>query len=341
MMAAHPPAPTDDRQATTVAVTGVGAIIGQGIVRSLRASGRDIRIVGVDRNPNSPGTHLCDAFEPKPAADEGSAEYAAFWQHIIRRHRIRLVMPGLDVDMEFLDAHRDAFRTVGCELALNTRELISQTRDKWEFGRLLRSAGLPSIPSARPATWDEALEVLGPAPLLLKPLRGNGSRGIVRLHDAFDFGYWSRRAQGPWMLQRIVGADDQEFTVAVFGVGDGHHLGPLIMRRRLSSAGNTLQAEVVVQHALLERAVSQVCDRFRPLGPTNLQFRVEADTPYLLEINPRFSSSNSLRTAFGFNESAMAVDLYLHGQTPAPPAIRPGIGWRYAEDFVIHAGDPV
>jgi carbamoyl-phosphate synthase large subunit len=113
------------------------------------------------------------------------------------------------------------------------------------------------------------------------------------------------------------------------------------MRRRLSSAGNTLQAEVVVQHALLERAVSQVCDRFRPLGPTNLQFRVEADTPYLLEINPRFSSSNSLRTAFGFNESAMAVDLYLHGQTPAPPAIRPGIGWRYAEDFVIHAGDPV
>lgn len=341
MTAAHPPAPVDDRQATTVAVTGVGAIIGQGIVRSLRASGRDIRVVGVDRNPNSPGTHLCDAFEPKPVADEGGAEYAAFWQHLVRKHRIQLVMPGLDVDMEFLDGHRDAFRSAGCELALNTRELISQTRDKWEFGRLLHSAGLPSIPSARPATWDEALDALGPAPLLLKPLRGNGSRGIVRLHDAFDFGYWSRRTQGPWMLQRIVGSDDQEFTVGVFGLGGGSHLGPLIMRRRLSSAGNTLQAEVVAHHALLERAVAQACDRFQPLGPTNLQFRVEGDTPYLLEINPRFSSSNSLRTAFGFNESAMAVDLYLHGRVPAPPAIRPGIGWRYAEDFVIHAGDPV
>lgn len=340
-MPAHPTAPADGRQATTVAVTGVGAIIGQGIVRSLRASGRNVRIVGIDRNPHSPGTHLCDAFEPKPAADEGSAEYAEFWRNVVGRHRIQLVMPGLDVDMEYLDANRAAFLAAGCELALNTPELISQTRDKWQFGGLLRSAGLPSIPSARPDTWDEALEALGPAPLLLKPLRGNGSRGIVRLHDAFDFGYWSRRAQGPWMLQRIVGSDDQEFTVGVFGVGRGRHLGPLIMRRRLSSAGNTLQAEVVLRHAALERAVEQACDHFKPLGPTNLQFRVEADIPYLLEINPRFSSSNSLRTAFGFNEASMAVEFYLHGRIPAPPGIRPGIGWRYAEDFVLHAGDPV
>lgn len=341
MTAARLRAAPEDGRPTTVVVTGVGAIIGQGIVRSLRAAGRDVRIVGIDRNPRSPGTHLCDAFEPKPATDEASPGYLGFWEDLVLRHRVRLVLPGLDVDMEFLDAHRPAFRRLGCELALNTHRLISQTRDKWEFGRLLEDAGLPSIPSARPASWEEALSALGPAPLLLKPLRGNGSRGIVRLRDASDFDYWSRRADGPWMLQRIVGTDDREFTVGVFGLGSGLYLGPLVMRRRLSSAGNTLEAEVVAGDAMLEQAVGAICRVFQPVGPTNLQFRVEGSTPYLLEINPRFSSSNSLRTAFGFNESAMAIDHYLHGCIPEPPRIRGGIAWRYAEDFVIHAGDPV
>jgi len=325
----------------SIAVTGVGAIIGQGIVRSLRASNRPFRVVGVDRNSKTPGTHLCDCFEAKTSLNESEPGYLEFWCDLVRRHQVKLVLPGLDVDVEFLDAHRDTFKALGCELALNTRDLISQTRDKWEFGLLLERAGMPSIPSARPKSWPEALAALGPAPLLLKPLRGNGSRGIVKLHDLIDFEYWSQRSADPWMLQQIVGSDDQEYTVGVFGLGGGRFLGPLIMRRRLSTTGNTLEAEVVLHHTTLERSIATICQRFEPLGPTNLQFRVEGDTAYLLEINPRFSSSNSLRTAFGFNEASMAIDLYLEHRSPAVPQMRAGHAWRYAEDFVVHAGNSV
>ena len=51
---------------TTVLVTGVGAIIGQGIVDGLRRSGRSVRVVGLDRNPDCLGPKLCDDFVPKP-----------------------------------------------------------------------------------------------------------------------------------------------------------------------------------------------------------------------------------------------------------------------------------
>lgn len=324
-----------------VAVTGVGAIIGQGIVRSLRVSGRAIRVVGIDRSVRSPGPHMVDAFEQKPDASEDSPEYQAYWDNLIQRHVIKIVLPGLEVDMVYLDKNRDWFESRGVRLALNTPDLIRITANKWEFGKVLADIGYPVIPSVRPDTWQQAVEKLGAPPLLLKPLQGNGSRGIIRLEDEQDFEYWRSKASGEWMLQRIVGKPDEEYTVGVFGLGNGHFIGPLIFRRRLSPAGNTQEAEVVLHHPVLEAAVKKLCHHFSPVGPTNLQFRVEGEIAYLLEINPRFSSSNSLRTAFGYNEAIMAIDYYLFNRTPTMPTLREGHAWRYYDDFVIYASHPV
>jgi carbamoyl-phosphate synthase large subunit len=325
--------------AATVAVTGMGALIGQGIVKSLRNSSHAVRIVGVDRSADSPGPYLVDAFEQKPEVPEDDSGYLDYWARIVRAHDIRLILPGLELDVQFFDRHRSFFQQLGTTVVLNDARLIAQTADKWTFGQALAAIGYPAIPAVRPDTWSEAVAALGPAPLLLKPLQSNGSRGIVHLQDEGDFEYWRRKTAVPWMLQRIVGSADTEYTVGVFGLGDGNFLGPIIFRRRLSSAGNTLMAQTVSTHPVLESAVATLCRHFRPLGPTNLQFRVEGDTAYLLEINPRFSSSNSLRTAFGFNEAEMAVTWYLHGNVPTLPRMMAGTAWRYTEDFVLHAGD--
>ncbi|CAD6540237.1 ATP-grasp domain-containing protein [Paraburkholderia metrosideri] len=325
----------------TIAVTGVGAIIGQGIVKSLRQSKYNVRVVGIDRSDNSPGPRLVDIFEKKPDGAEDSQTYLEYWERIIRVHGIELVLPGLELDMLFFNAHRDFFSRLGVKVALNNPQLIEQTADKWAFGQALTASGYRAIPAARPQSWSEAISALGPAPLLLKPLRGNGSRGIVLLHDEADFDYWKSKSLSEWMVQRVVGTIETEYTVGVFGMGKSGTLGPLIFRRRLSSAGNTLTAEVVSAHPVIEAAVATLMQTFDPIGPTNFQFRLESDHAYLLEINPRFSSSNSLRTAFGFNEAEMAVDFYLYGKTPAMPRITTGIAWRYTEDFVTHASDSV
>jgi len=322
----------------SIAVTGVGAIIGQGIIKSLRQAGYRLRVIGVDRNDNSPGPHLCDAFEKKPDAPEDSQAYLDYWKRIVRAHDIVLILPGLELDMAFFNRHREFFSSLGVRLALNSAQLINVTADKWNFGLALDAMGYRAIPSARPESWADAIQALGAAPLILKPLQGNGSRGIVVLENEDDFNYWRAKSAMPWMLQRIVGEANEEYTVGVFGLGDGRHVGPLTFRRRLSSAGNTLVAEVVLDHAVINAATKIFCQHFQPLGPTNFQFRVEGEHAYLLEINPRFSSSNSLRTAFGFNEAEMAIQFYLFDVEPAEPRITAGKAWRYTEDFVIHAG---
>lgn len=320
-------------QAATVLVTGVGAIIGQGIVKSLRASRPDIRIVGLDRNADGLGRYWCDVFYAKPRCEEDTQEYATFWQDLLRSEKVALVLPGLDMDMHFLREHRETLEQAGCRIALNNPNLIVQAFDKWLFGEQLEANGFPRIPATLERTWARCRAALGDGPLLLKPRKGNGSRGIARIETEEDFQYWSRKSGGDFMIQKFVGHDDLEFTVGAFGLGEGRTLPPIVFRRRLSVAGNTQYAEVV-SHDTLSAEVQRLARHFHPVGPTNYQFRMEGDTPYLLEINPRFSSSTSLRTAFGYNEAAMSVAFYLESSEPALPALKPGRAWRYFEDFI-------
>lgn len=324
----------------TVVVTGVGAIIGQGIIRSLRSSRHSVRIIGLDRSARSPAPGWCDRFVQKPSCDEESIQYLTFWEDLIVSEHVDIVLPGLEVDMLFLDKHREDLARAGAALALNHSALIQCAGDKWHMHQLLLAHNMPVIPSAINVNWAEAVAQLGDAPILMKPRQGNGSRGIVHLNDGDDLAYWSRKAQGPWMLQRIVGRDDEEYTVGVFGLGRGQALGPIIFRRRLSAAGNTLEAQVV-DHPLIQTAVERLNALLEPVGPTNYQFRMENDLAFLLEVNPRFSSSNSLRTRFGYNEAEMSLDHFLFDLLPPTPSIRYGIGWRFSEDNVVYDRHPI
>ena len=324
---------------TTVVVTGVGAIIGQGIVRSLRQVQPPVRIVGVDRNQDCMGRYLCDAFHAKPDCDEDGPGYRAFWRELLARETARIVMPGLDVDVAYLARHRAQLADTGVALCLNTDAVIALGEDKWRLAEALRTAGgelaAMAIPGMVEGDWASCLAQLGSAPLLMKPRRGSAGRGIVRLHDETDFHYWRHKAGRDFMVQRLVGSDEEEYTVGIFGLGDGDMLAPLIFRRRLGASGSTGYAEVSRDPAIAQ-ACARLCAYFKPLGPTNFQFRKEGSRVFLLEINPRFSSSTSLRAAFGFNEAAMAIELFLTGRRPELAAIRAGRAWRYAEDYVQH-----
>lgn len=321
------------RQITAV-VTAVGAIIGQGIIASLRKSGLNIRVIGVDRDPNGIGRYFCDGFVAKPACDEESSEYLDFWTTMLVDEKADLVLPGLESDVLFFSRNREAFADLDAKIVLNDPALIELAQDKWDFGLELDRLGLPAIPACLDRDWAACLDLLGPPPLLLKPRQGNGSRGIAVLRDEDDFVYWRRKSKDAFLIQKFVGSDDAEYTVGAFGLGDGTALPPIIFRRKLSVAGNTQYAEVV-DHPILAATVERLAAVFKPKGPTNYQFRMAGEIPYLLEINPRFSSSTSLRAAFGYNEAALSVAFYLQNERPEPPVISPGRGWRYYQDLVV------
>ena len=319
-----------------ILVTGIGALIGQGIAEGLRQGGRSW-VLGLDRRVSLYGEELCDEMVQKPKVDEASAAYLGFWKNLVATYQIDLIIPGISIDVAFLDTNRTFFEELGVALALNAPDLIALTEDKSTFEVDYAKLGLSVIPSVRGGTWKEACAALGPSPLLLKPSVGEGSVGIVRLHDEIDFEYWTKKTKGDFLVQQIIGTDEDEFTVGTFGFGDGGYIGPLIFRRKLTRAGNTGEAETVSQPIIAE-ITAKIMQHYKPVGPTNLQFRIRRDEAYLLEINPRFSSSCSMRTEFGFNEAEMCIDFYLNRKRPSQPKLRWGIAQRHIADRIRYAG---
>jgi carbamoyl-phosphate synthase large subunit len=319
----------------TILVTGVGAIIGYGIIRSLRASRYPVRVIGIDIYEDAVGKKWCDAFER--AVLTNAPEHPDFLGSILRKYSVDLVIPGIEQDVTRMAGESYPSLFPSTRFALNDPELIGIADDKWLTYLAQRKAGIPAIETRIEGDFESLTASLG-VPLLLKPRKSYASKGIQRLDSEEDMTYWKRKLGKNFMVQEIVGDDEREFTVGVFGLGEGAYSGAICFQRKLSGEGSTLKARVV-RHPALDDCIDRLVKLFRPVGPTNLQFRCHNGKYLLLEINPRISSSTSLRTAFGYNEAEMCIEYFLEGSVPLPREIRPGSAIRYIEDLITYDSD--
>lgn len=316
-----------------VLVSGASGIVGYGILRSLRGSGRQLTLIGTSIHGDSVAQGFCGIFEQALPTDDPN--YVEWLLDTIRKHRIDLIVPGIEADMHKWVEHIPAIEASGAVAVLNDATLIRLCGDKWAFYEKLTEAGMDCAIESTLCAEFEALKLKFGLPFLLKPRHGFGARGIVRIDDADTFAQHRERIGQTLMAQAIVGNDDEEFTSSAFGDGRGGFFACVTLKRKLSKDGFTEKAEVVSSDDFFED-MAHLCKTFRPIGPTNFQFRRCADGNKLLEINPRISSSTSIRTAFGYNESAMAVEYFLEHRAPTQPEIRRGRAVRYTDEVIFY-----
>jgi carbamoyl-phosphate synthase large subunit len=317
----------------TILVSGAAGIVGYGILRSLRRSSRPMKLIGTSIYTDSVAPGFCDVFEAVPRTD--APDYLDRLLALLRKHHVDVAIPGIDADMyKWTDQLAD-IQSTGAKVVINSPELISRCSDKWEFYRRQLELKLPyAIPSYLEMDFDFLKEKCG-LPFLLKPRRGFGSKGLAVIATTEQFAGIDPATRATLMGQPIVGRDDEEFTVSAFCDGRGGYSAIMALRRRLSREGFTEKAEVA-DAADFSEAVRDLCQAFSPVGPTNFQFRRTDHGLKLLEINPRISSSTSIRAAFGYNESLMAVDMAIENRMPVQPEIRRGRAVRYTEDHVFY-----
>jgi carbamoyl-phosphate synthase large subunit len=318
-----------------VLVTGVGAVIGYGIIRSLRKSSYDVRVVGTDIHSDAVGGYWCDEFEQ--AVPAASGEYPEHLKRMIRKNRIDLVIPGIEQDIARINRDRHEFSRLETKFVINDSRLIEVSQDKWEMNAVLEKEGWKTIKSRIDGSFDEVSKFLG-VPMLLKLRRSYASKGMQIIENEDDYAYWKKKTGSNFMVQEIIGSDEQEYTISAFGYGDGKCSRKICFQRRLSGEGSTVKANFVEIEAL-NRQVDELTRIFEPVGPTNYQFRLHHDGFMLLEINPRISSATSLRTAMGYNEAEMCVDFFLEHRRPDVACIKKGRAIRFIEDFCLYDDD--
>lgn len=303
-----------------IAVTGGGALLGQGILRSLKRSTLRTHTIVVDVSPFSAGLYWGnESFLVPPAK---SVNYLNSIRSLLHRTKPDILLVGTDVELVPLArARTDLEGEFGTRLLVSSPEVVAIADDKYETACFLSDHGFPTPASALVGDREgiERLVSEHGFPLVVKPCVGARSSGVSTVYDRSALEYaMSHVDKG--VVQECIGDDQQEYTASGLYF-DGRCDAVIVMRRDLRD-GNTYRA-FTVSDSELDRLVKGWTEALKPFGPANFQFRIDRfGVPKVFEINGRFSGTTPLRAHAGFNEVEMCIRKVMWDE----PVIQPEIG---------------
>ena len=316
-----------------ILVSGASGIVGYGILKSLRSSNAILNLIGTSIYKDSVAQGFCDIFEKAVPTD--NKNYIDWLINVIKKHKIDLIIPGIEADLYKWSEHKNQLEKHGVIVLINNLNLVRLCRDKWNFFLELDKIKSPYIiKTSVKSDFDEIINEFG-LPFILKPKRGFGSKGVVKVINKEIFNLYKDSIGDQLISQQFVGNKEEEFTTSAFCDGKGSYFTSMTLRRKLSKDGYTDWAETYDLDNI-DVVLEHFCAYFKPIGPTNFQFRRHNGSLKLLEINPRISSATSIRTAFGYNESKMVIEFFLENKIPNIPILKKGKVIRFIEDKIFY-----
>ncbi|MGH8542178.1 MAG: ATP-grasp domain-containing protein [Gammaproteobacteria bacterium] len=317
-----------------VLVTGAGALLGQGIIHSLRRSSLRPYIISVDPSSLSAGLYWTDRPHLVPLASD--PHYIDHLRELLQIEKPDAVLVGTDLELPIFAEHRGQLEgEFSTHVLVSEPHVVDTANDKYKTYEFLRDAGFDPPASCLPGEESSLIDRVG-FPLIVKPRIGARSVGVGLVRDRSELRSALSRPGG-LIIQECAGPEDQEYTASAL-VFEGRCRATIVMRRDLRD-GNTYRA-YVEEFPDLNRAVRRLGEALRPYGPANFQFRVNREGRVkVFEINARFSGTTPLRAHAGFNEIEMCLRHVLLGQPLEQPMLEEMTILRHWSETVVRPGD--
>jgi carbamoyl-phosphate synthase large subunit len=314
-------------------VLGVGGNVSQGIVKAVRASNLNCRIIGGCIDAHSAGLWLCDTAVITPYST--SPDFIDWLIEACKRHSVDVILSGVEevLDTASLHAQRIAAET-DAVLIVSPHEKLQTCRNKMSTALWLKNHGLPFPRSAMSDDNDGVKRLVDRVgfPLFAKPAIGKGSLGIRRINNAAELA--ECQLLKDYVIQEYLAEDTGEFSISTFTDKGGKTRGCIVLKRKLM-AGTTVTAEIVTIPELTQAALA-ITRELQPVGPCNMQMRLRDGEPVCFEINLRYSGTTPIRARFGFNDVEAGIRHFVLNEPAMDlvPASR-GLALRYLDEIFI------
>lgn len=300
----------------SIIVTGIGGVVGQGILGNIADLNLDVDIIGVNVTAVSAGNYLCNRVYKVPFSYDKT--YIPIMQDICKRESAVLIIPSTDYEAFYLAENKDLF---DCPVAASPAEITKMCLDKFSNYQKFAKHDIPFASSVLPSAYTGQFNKC-----VVKPREGRGSRNIFVNPDhpaSFDDSY---------VVQEYL--EGPEITTTFYIRKDGAFHGLITFVRELEQ-GNTSKAEVVYSHDKeMQSIIQKMILHYNFRGSCNIQSRVTANGIIPFEINCRISGTNSIRSQFGFKDVAYTVQEYLMKEVPEAPNVVPGAALRVTLDII-------
>jgi len=254
-----------------------------------RALGLNLRVIATDSNAElSAACKIADLSFTVPRCD--SPNYVGSLLEICAAHKIALLIPTIDTELELLSNAEEEFLKIGTRVAISTRNVVSICRDKARTAAHLASQKIP-VPRTIPI--DELrLDISELAyPLLLKPRAGSSSKGLYKVDSEEELRNHCRFLRN-YVAQELFSGP--EYTVNMF-FDHARRLRCAIPHLRIETrSGEVSKGRTEANPALLELA-SKIGEALPgAFGALCFQAILTASHPVVFEINARFGGGYPL-----------------------------------------------
>lgn len=317
-----------------ILVTGAGAVLGQGILRSLqKMQNDDIVVHSADPDFRSTGHWLAHKAHQIPLANH--YDYIKTLKRIIIEEEIDVVFIGTDTELPLVSANKQYLETdCNAKVIVSNTKVIDIANDKAKTALFLKQSGFEYPDSVMACNTEDAryFRERVPFPYFAKPVDGARSKGIMVINSDDEFEKIIAYPQN-LVLQEYLPDDEGEFTSGCL-VTQNVCRAVVTLRRDLRD-GNTYRAYYEKKFSKYNDFIAKVAEKLQVYGPCNFQFRLKNGVPVIFEINARFSGTTPIRFMFGFNEVEAVLNNVLKGVAIQQPSLKEGMVLRAWSDLFI------
>jgi predicted ATP-grasp superfamily ATP-dependent carboligase len=304
------------------------ALVLEGIVRECLAVVRSLGRHGVEVDVGDPSrinparfSKYVSRFFRYPDPKERPDHFFRWLLDHIKRHSYDMVFPLNDYTYEVCTQYQDELLRY-THLGINSWDTFELARDKGKTIEFAAEAGVPIPQTWCPKSEEElraVLDRLPPYPLLMKPAKSSGSRGLKVVHDEKELYAHFRKLSatyGRMLIQEFIPGKDI-LDVTIICNMRSKVRGALVSNRiRMFpvEAGPNVAGHAVFNEPLRQSAVRFV-ESLGWKGVCQVEFKVDErdGIPKLMEINPRFWGSTQLGISSGIDFPWMLFEAAVGG----------------------------
>lgn len=319
-----------------IAVTGIGSLIGQAVIKSIQRSDlKDkINIIGFDYFNDTVGSFWIDEKYILPDILKQGVTHQEWLDVIVKviiERDIKILFVGVDFELPIFAKYKEYIETKTRAIVMvSSTEVVEIADDKYLTYEFLKKNGLLYPHSHLPGEIDyDTLDY----PVIVKPRKGARSIGVHKVKDKNHLLNVLDKVDSP-VIQECVGSDVDEFTCGTIYLND--ELKKIIVLRRSLKEGNTFISyyrndfpEIITTY------LKEVSECLKPFGACNFQLRLDANgQPKIFEINSRHSGTTYIRSLFGYKEIEYIINLLLF-DNEIEFELREGTVVRYYDEFFV------
>lgn len=318
----------------TILITSVGSLVGQNILDSLENRRENIKIIGINSIAEVANNFRCDK-SYLISKTENIDNYLDELTNIIEKEKPNLVIPGRDEEVVILSQLVKKMPKLNDHFLIGSEHFAHILDDKvksYQFAKLHKLPFAPTVQSGLKTSIEDVRKLIDDYdyPLIAKPNKGNGSRGIwIVLNksqldkiiiepnfaiqplfgqwDDFTFEttfglpfFWEIPETKLFAAQVII--DKNKKIKSIFGFISKMVGGKC---ERMDRCNDPLLIEVVTKYA-----EAAIVEGWR--GPFNIQLKKDIKHGFqVIEMNGRFSGGTSGRFHFGFDELGMILNEWI------------------------------